>query len=442
MKIDFDHFFKSLKNQVFRNLLLVGGITLAVKILAFYKETLIASSFGLSLLLDTFLIAILVPSFIQNVFVNAIGQIFIPNYIAARNYKENLASFQSLVLILILVMMTVFSLLAYLGTDIFLKVIFPGKELEFYLLIQRQLFIVLPVIFFTGVGSILKGLLEIENKYFNSQITDFISPAVMILAILLFRENLGDRVLAFGFLIGSLLSTLYLFYIGTKHKVIHLGRPRLSEQSRIMIQQFPAKTISGIFTGINPFVDQYFAAQLAVGSIAALNYGTKIPAFGIGILMISLNRVLLPYYSKLVLKDLKTAFERLFKSLKIVFLISLLGTGIIFIFSEWIISVLFERGAFGPENTEIVAYIQQITLVYVPFTLAARLIVNFLTVINENKFMAWAASWNFILNLVLNILLVKKYGVYGLALSTTIVYSLKAIIYYYYARRVYKRTYI
>ena len=67
------------KSTVLKNILLVGVITLIVKVFGFYKEILVASTFGLSVLLDTFLIAILIPSFIQNVFISALKNIFIPH---------------------------------------------------------------------------------------------------------------------------------------------------------------------------------------------------------------------------------------------------------------------------------------------------------------------------------------------------------------------------
>ena len=67
----------SIRNPLIRNMIIVGGVTLVIKIIAFYKETMIAGSFGLSELLDTFMIAILVPSFIQSVFISSLKNIFI-----------------------------------------------------------------------------------------------------------------------------------------------------------------------------------------------------------------------------------------------------------------------------------------------------------------------------------------------------------------------------
>ena len=73
---------KFLINPLIRNMIIVGVVSIILKVIGFfYKETLIAGSFGLSELLDTFFIAILVPAFIQSVFISSITIIFIPNYI-------------------------------------------------------------------------------------------------------------------------------------------------------------------------------------------------------------------------------------------------------------------------------------------------------------------------------------------------------------------------
>ena len=74
-------------NSLFKNILIVAFVTLIVKIIAFYKETLIAGHFGLSEVLDTFLVAMIFPSFIQSVFINSLKHLFIPNYIIEEKKK-------------------------------------------------------------------------------------------------------------------------------------------------------------------------------------------------------------------------------------------------------------------------------------------------------------------------------------------------------------------
>ena len=65
------------KKALIKNIALVGVIMLSAKLISFYKETLVASIFGLSEILDTYYIAILIPSFVQNVFIGALKQLFI-----------------------------------------------------------------------------------------------------------------------------------------------------------------------------------------------------------------------------------------------------------------------------------------------------------------------------------------------------------------------------
>jgi putative peptidoglycan lipid II flippase len=205
-----------------------------------------------------------------------------------------------------------------------------------------------------------------------------------------------------------------------------------------MIKQLPPKVSSGFLTGLNNFVDQFFAAQLAVGSITAINYGVKIPAFMVSILILSLGNVLLPHFSRLINDDIHKAYDQLFNILKLVFLGAAVITVGAFIFSNDIISLLFERNEFTADDTLIVGKVQRIIFVYVPFYLCTLILVKFLTSINRNKFMAWTSLLNLFLNIILNIILVKKYDLYGLAMSTTIVYILSSFIYFTYTYKQYK----
>ena len=73
---------KLLKSPTIINIISVGIIAVAVKVFGFLKEVVIAETFGLSELLDSFFIAALIPGFVNDVFLNAFKSVFIPNYIA------------------------------------------------------------------------------------------------------------------------------------------------------------------------------------------------------------------------------------------------------------------------------------------------------------------------------------------------------------------------
>lgn len=421
------------KSNVIKNILLVGGLTVFIKVVAFYKETLVASVFGLSELLDTFFIAMLVPGFISNVFINAFGSVFIPNYVKESKFENNLSTFQTTGFIITLFISVFFTIVAIIITDTFLETFFSGHSKTYYDLIKMQFYYIVPCIFIWGLLSLLRGLLHINNEFTLPTLTGVISPLVFIIFIVFFKEQLGNKTLAISILIGNLVEFLVILTVALQKNVIKLSKPNFKNPNiKVMLRQVPAKVSSGFLTGLIPVTDQYFAAKLAIGSIAALNYGLKVPAFLTTILIVSLNKVLLPHFSKLVVENKKEAFEKLFFSLKKLFIITSLAAIAIIVISPWLIEFLFERGEFTSDNTEIVSSLQIIFLIYAPFTVCGMVLVNFLTSINENNFMAKVSLIAVILNLVLDFIFIKFYGVFGIAICTTTVFIVRAIILYRY----------
>lgn len=427
------------RKPTIRNLLLVAFITLIVKALGFFKETVIASTFGLSEFLDAFLIAVLIPSFLQNVFISAFKNIFIPNYIIEQKSENKLGEFHSVSLLVVLAITISTIFFTYLASDYFLELVYPGHSPAFYDLIKKQLYYLLPCLLFWGISSFLSGILEIRNRFFLATLSAIFIPLGILFCIHFLKEDLKELVLAVGTLIGSFLGFIFLITSIISKEGLVFNRVRLNQNSKNMLSQLPAKVSSGFLTAANNFVDQYFAAQLAVGSIAAMNYGMKIPSFIMGITLIAMGNVLLPYFSRAITSNPKKAFKKLFFTLKITFAIGVLGVGLTYIFSYEIISFLFEKKEFDSEDSLIVSGIQKILLIYIPFYLCHNILVKFLTSLNENKFMAFQSLYKLCANIILNIILVKKYGVYGLAISTSIIMIANSLIYFYYTLKLYKK---
>ena len=195
-----------------------------------------------------------------------------------------------------------------------------------------------------------------------------------------------------------------------------------------MLKQVPAKASSAFFTGLISVTDQYFCAQLAIGSIAAINYGLKIPAFITGLLIISINNVLLPYFSEKVIQDKSKAFKDLFKTIKWLFIASCAIVFISILLSDALVQLFYERNEFTSEDSRVVSIIQKISLLHAPFTICGMVLVNFLTSINKNSVMAWVSLGSLLCSIVLDYILMKFYGVYGITIATTLVYSVRSII--------------
>lgn len=428
-----------LNNRVIQNLITVGVFTLVIKGMSFYKETLIASSFGLSEVLDTFYIAFLIPGFISNVFIGSFKQVFIPNYVAELKTGNRIASFQATGFFITGMISLVFMLIAYLFTDVYLETFFSGHTPEYYNLVKSHFYYGLPCIMLWGISSLMDGLLNIKNEFRLSSFAGVFTPIAIITCLLLFSERLGDTVLAFGTLIGSICSFIYLWVCCVWKKVIFWSAPTLANKNvRLMLAQVPAKVSSGFLSGLNGIVDQYFAAQLIIGSIAAINYGRKIPFFLSGLLVIAITNVLLPYFSKAILEDEKKAFQTLFKILKITAIGGTLFALGGIVFSDFLVELFYQRNEFTVEDAEIVSTIQKVFLIYLPFAISGMVIVNFLTSINKNAYMAYVSFGSLVLNIILDFILIKYYGVLGIAICTTVVIIIKNFFLFAYTFRLHK----
>jgi len=424
------------KKGVIRNILVVASITLLLKGIGFYKESVVAANFGLSEILDTFLIASLVPGFIMNVFIGAFKGVFIPNYIAELKTGNDISRFQATGFFITILVSALFTLIAVLFTDTYLENFFPGHTPEYYALIKSHFQYLIPCIFLWGLSSLLSGLLNIDNEFRLSTFAGLFVPIAIIICVFFFRDIFGNMVLAIGTLIGSIASLVYLLVVCFWKRIIHLAMPEFgNENAKIMFAQVPAKVSSGFLSGLNTVVDQYFAAQLVIGSIAAIDYGKKMPAFLIGMLVVAMTNVLLPYFSKIILQDRERTFKVVFKMIKITFI----GAGICAIagifLTDFLVELFFQRKEFTSEDTELVSEIQKVFLVYTPFAIAGTILVNFLTSINKNAFMAYVSLGALILNIILNYILVQYYGVLGIAICTTVVVILKNIAMLLFTRR-------
>ncbi|OUS02944.1 virulence factor MviN [Flavobacteriales bacterium 33_180_T64] len=431
---------KKLNNPTIINIVTVGILTLFVKGLGFGKEIIIAEKFGLSELLDTFYIAILVPSLIYSVFLGSFKSVFIPNYVSALKKKKLLVGrFQSTSFLVTIGVALIFFLIAFLFTDVYLEVFFDGHTDHYYALIKKQFYYVAPCILFWGLSSITNGILTIDDEFRFSSLSSIFTPISIIVCLVFFKEALGDLVLAIGTLLGSVFGFGFVLIIAAKRKLIHISKPDfMSTDVKTLFGQLPAKLSSSLLVGINPFVDQFFSAQLIVGSIAALNYGIKIPAFAIGIVGIAVGNVMLPYFSKQALENKAEAFKKLQSMLKQLIILSCVITVSLYLLSSNIISLFFERNAFTSSDTEIVSKIQQMYLLQIPSYITGIIMTRFLTSINKNNFMVLTSIISLLLNIILNYILIQKMGVYGLALATSIVSIVNSIILYIYINKLNK----
>jgi putative peptidoglycan lipid II flippase len=90
--------------------------------------------------------------------------------------------------------------------------------------------------------------------------------------------------------------------------------------------------------------------------------------------------------------------------------------------SDYIVSLLFERGAFLRADVVLVGKVQALYSLQIPFYLLGILFVRLISALQKNIVLMWGAAISLPLDVILNFIFMRKIGVAGIALSTSLVY--------------------
>jgi putative peptidoglycan lipid II flippase len=171
------------------------------------------------------------------------------------------------------------------------------------------------------------------------------------------------------------------------------------------------------------------AAMLPPGSVAALGYARKIVNVSVVVGAIPLGAATLPYFSDMVAKG---AWESCRHTLRtytgLIFLVTVPVTAGMVVFARPLVRILFQRGAFTAYDTAVVSHAEAWLALQVPFYLVGNMAVRLISALKRNGVLMIIAAVNTILNAVLNWVLMRRYGVAGIALSTSIVYVVSCVL--------------
>jgi putative peptidoglycan lipid II flippase len=172
-------------------------------------------------------------------------------------------------------------------------------------------------------------------------------------------------------------------------------------------------------------VDKAMAAMLESGSVSTLNYANKVVAMVLSVGSLALGTAVFPHFSRMVASKEWAAVRHTFGVYtRLILLVSVPATAVLFVLSEQIIGLLFERGAFSADDTRLVGQAQAFYLLQVPFYVLGIMGVRLLSATSRNQTLMKISFVNLITNIVANYLFMLHFGVVGIAMSTAVVYAL------------------
>ena len=428
----------SIERQIFAAALTIGLFTILVKFAAIAKELIVAWRFGTGNELDAFLIALVIPAFAINVIADSFKLALIPEFIKIREQQGKQASQQlfSGAVVCSLGLLTTVTVIMALAAPLYLPVLAPGFNAEKLRLTTHLLWILSPSILLYGMVNILGGVLNAGEKFALAAFSPAVLPLITVI-LLLTLPSLGIYALAIASICGSFIEILVLS-IGLRRQNISI-LPRWSgydsNLKQVTNQYIPVVTGSFLMCSTE-IVDRSMATMLDSGSVAALGYANRVIALPLTLATLALGTAVVPYFSKVVGQQDWHQIKRIFNYyLRLIFFTTIPLTIFFILASKLIVKILFERGSFSAEDTQIVSQIQSCYALQIPFYISAIFVVRLINSLGMNRFLAWGSSINLIANIAGNYVFVGWMGIKGIALSTSCVYLISFVFLYTLTRR-------
>lgn len=422
----------SVNRRIFRAAVVVGMLTLCVKLASMGKEMVVAGVFGTGDMLDAFLIAFLLPSYVISVIAGSFSAALVPIYIEVRERDGHDAAqqlFSGTVAFSLILLGAATIALAFFGSGC-IPLLCSGFAPEKLLLTQRLFYIMLPALVISGLATNWESILNAGERFGITALAPVFVPLATIVLLALGGRSWGIYALAFGTLSGMLLQ---LFVVGAalKKRGVRL-RPRwLNRKDPAMkrvIAQYLPMVAGSVLMGSTAVIDQSMAALLPPGSVATLNYGSKLVALVLGIGTMALGTAVLPYLSKMVAASDWQGLRHTLKTYSwLILTVTIPLTFLACLFSKPLVGLLFQRGNFTEIDTLLVSKVQLMLMLQVPFFTIGILFVRMISALQANHILMWGTVISCGLNISLNYLLMSRFGVAGIALSTTFVYVVSSI---------------
>ena len=415
---------QSLKKNVTVAAALVMVMNLVAKVLGFLREMVIARVYGATMFTDAYLVAYSLPSAAQQVIGWAIVAVVVPlltKHIVAEE-EDSLQQTANTFMNSTALLMLALSVVGIVASPSLIRLTAPSLDAETSALAVDMMRILFPVVLFYCVGMVLTGILHAYRRFVVAAFAPAFSSIIVIFAVLLTGHAFG----IWGLVLGTLVSFFGFFLIQVPSARITGWRwrpslPRKNEEINLALVNLIPIIMGMSVNQIYYMLNRFFASGLAEGSISALNYGSKLAQFPAGVFVSAIAVAIYPLLTEYAVRGEKESFRNaLEKGLGVVMLLTIPAAVGLIVLRVPIVRILFEYGAFTPEDTLASA---SALMYYAIGTVAYSLIIVLLRVFfafSDIKVPVIAGCCGIAVNILVSVATMQVMTHDGLALATAL----------------------
>lgn len=425
-----------------------GLATIASRILGLARDQVLAYYFGAGDANDAFRIASRIPNLVRDLFAEgAMSAAFVPTFTRQLTLQGREKSWR-------LANSVINALLIVTGLIVVLGIIFapwlvrvfasefgevPGK-LELTIYLTRVIF---PFLTLVAVAAVLMGMLNSLGHFFVPALSPAmfnVAVVVMSVAFIPVAPSLGISpitIVAIATLVGGVGQLVIQWPPLSKEGFRYQPVLDLRDEGlhRVLLLMGPG-TIGMAATQINVLVNSVLATSQGTGAVSWLDFAFRLMYLPIGLFGVSIATAATPAISRLVAEqDYGRIRSTLAGALSLMFLLNLPATIGLMVLARPIVAMIFEHGRFTASDTMNTAAALQLYAIGLVGYSIVRIISPTFYALGRSRIPVMVSAGSVVVNIALNITLVRSLGYRGLALGTSITAIINASVQLYLLRR-------
>jgi putative peptidoglycan lipid II flippase len=402
--------------------------TAASRVAGLAREVVAAGYYGVSGPMSAFTVAFQVPNLIRALFADAALQpAFVPVFtelLGKKAYKEAFRLASTMLLLVTMVLGAITALFVLLA-PVIMPLFAPGFEGEILDLTVALSQVLFPILVLLGMSGIVVGVLNSYDRFGAFAISPLFWNLSIILVLVVLEPLFEGQDRIYAYAIGILVGTLVQLLIpawdlrNTPYRFSFSFDWRNPKVRRVLVLMLPV-TISLGLINFNLVINSFFGSLVSDQAPAAIDKAFRIYQLPQGIFSVAIATVLFPTLARFASAgEIDSLRSTMANGMRQILFVLVPAAAAILVLSEPMIRLIYERGAFDAQETEVVAT----ALFWFAFSLPTNGLFLLLTRTFFSLQRPWVPTWIAAGNLVLTAgaaLALYHLGVGGIVASTAI----------------------
>jgi putative peptidoglycan lipid II flippase len=270
----------------------------------------------------------------------------------------------------------------------------------------------------------MAGILNSLGRFAAAAATPILLNVCLIGAVLALAPvaETPGHALAWGVAGAGMVQFLWLFWHCLRAGVrLRLPWPRLTDDVRELMRRIlPVAIGAGVYQ-ISLLIDTVIASLLPSGSISYLFFADRVNQLPLGVVGVAVGTALLPLLTRQVRGgEAAAAMDSQNRALEFSLLLSLPAAAALMVIADPVVTVLFQRGAFGPAEAEATAAALAVYASGLPAYVLVKALAPGYFARGDTATPVKISVLCLVVNLVLNLILMGPFLHVGIAAATSV----------------------